>query len=652
MAAKITNKGGIWIMQTRLIGIVLIVGLIATLLCSCTPLGATPSYPPASIAASTATASSITSAESQTPAVTDAPLPYQDASLPVEARVKDLLGRMTLDEKAGQMIQAERGSASPAAVTKAALGSVLSGGGSTPGDGGPEAWLDMTQAYQQAAMKCRLPIPLLYGVDAVHGHNNAVEAVLFPHNIALGAANSPELMKQMGVAVAEEMIATGIPWTFAPCLAVAQDPRWGRTYESFSSDPALVTSLALPYADGLLAGGAIPTAKHYVADGGAIWGTSKAIGYHIDQGDAAIDEQTLRHTHLAPYLAMIKAGVPVVMVSFSSWNGVKLHEQKYLLTDVLKGELGFQGFVISDYNGIEQLAYGTLAEKVAAAVNAGVDMLMETGLYAMALKAIVSGVNNGMIPQARVDDAVSRILRVKFEMGLFEDPFLQKRKAGGFGTDEHKVLAAELVARSLVLLKNDGILPFKAGQKVFVTGPAADDLGAQCGGWSLSWQGWTSDNRKTGGTTILAGLKLAAARAGAEILTDSADLEKADVVLLIIGEKPYAEGVGDSPDMSLTGKLALDGNVPALELAKSSEKPVVALVVAGREMVISDELKSWNAAVMAWLPGTEGQGVAPALFGERGFTGKLPMPWYRTVEDIGKQEAEPLFPIGYGLEQK
>ncbi len=652
MAAKNTNKGGGRNMQTKLMELILMVGLIATLLNGCAPSSTTPPDPLASITATTATTGEAASTESQMPAATDIPLPFQDASLPVEARVKDLLGRMTLEEKAGQMIQAERGSAAPAAVTKAALGSVLSGGGSTPGDGRPEAWLTMTRAYQEAALKCRLPIPLLYGVDAVHGHNNAVGAVLFPQNIALGAANSPELMEQMGKAVAEEMIATGIPWTFAPCLAVAQDPRWGRTYESFSSDPTLVSSLALPFTNGLLAGGAIPTAKHYVADGGAIWGTSKTSGYHIDQGDAAIDEQTLRQQHLRPYETLVEAGVPVVMASFGLWNGMKIHEHRHLLTDVLKGELGFQGLVISDYNGIEQLGYATLNEKVAAAVNAGVDMLMETGLYAMALKAIVSGVNNGDIPQARVDDAVSRILRVKFEMGLFEDPYLQNRKANGFGKEEHRALAAELVARSLVLLKNDGVLPFKPGQRIFVTGPAADDLGVQCGGWSLTWQGWTGDNRKTAGTTILAGLRQAADRAGAEILTSAADLAKADAVLMVVGEKPYAEGVGDSPDLSLTGKLALDGNAEAMALAKSSGKPVVALIVAGRELILTDALKSWNAAVMAWLPGTEGQGVAPALFGERGFAGKLPMPWYRTVEDIGRQGVELLFPIGYGLELK
>ena len=639
-------------MQTRLMQVILIAGLIAALLLGCGPGGADLPTPAASMAPSTAATGAAATAPDMTPETTDAPLPFQDASLPVEARVQDLLGRMTLEEKAGQMIQAERGNASPAAVTKAALGAVLSGGGSVPGEGAPEDWLGMTRAYQDAALKCRLPIPLLYGVDAVHGHNNAAGAVLFPHNIALGAANSPELMEQMGVAVAEEMIATGIPWTFAPCLAVTQDPRWGRTYESFSSDPDLVSSLTLPFTKGLLAGCAIPTAKHYVADGGAIWGTSKTTGYYIDQGDAAIQEQTLRQMHLSPYQAMIQAGVPVVMASFGSWNGVKLHEQKYLLTDVLKGELGFQGFVVSDYNGIEQLGYGTLAEKVSAAVNAGVDMLMETGMYAMVLKAIVTGVNSGDIPQARVDDAVSRILRVKFKAGLFEDPYLENRRPGKFGTVEHRALAAELAARSLVLLKNDGVLPFKAGQKIFVTGPAADDLGVQCGGWSLTWQGWTGDNRQTTGTTILEGLKQAAARAGAEILTDEAELAKADVVLLVIGEKPYAEGVGDSPDLSLTGKLALDGNAKAMALAEASGKPVVALIVAGREVILSDALKGWSAAVMAWLPGTEGQGVAPALFGERDFTGRLPMPWYKSVESIGKQDAEPLFPIGYGLKLK
>lgn len=587
------------------------------------------------------------------PTATPQKYPYQDAALPVEQRVKDLLSRMTLEEKAGQMVQAEVGTVAPAQAAKSFLGAILSGGDSMPGDGRPEAWLALVRKYQDAALKTRLQIPILYGLDATHGNGKATGAVIFPHNIGLGAADSPGLMEQMGEAVASELLATGIGWTFSPCVAVAQDPRWGRAYESFSSDPKLVSALALPYSQGLMKGGALPTAKHYAADGGAQWGTSKITGYSIDQGDARIDEKTLKALHLFPYTAQINAGVPVVMASYSSVNGVKMHADKHLLTDVLKGGMGFKGFVVSDFEGMEQLEGETLGDKVATAVNAGVDMLMEGGMWGMALKSLIEDVNGCKITQERVDDAVSRILTVKFTCGLFDNPYLTTKNSGGFATGEHRALASELVSRSLVLLKNSGgILPFRAGQKIFVAGPAADDLGVQCGGWSQTWQGWSGDNARTDGTTILAGLKQEAAKVGAEILTDPAAVASADAVLLVLGEKPYAEGSGDSPDISLTGVKALDGNKAAMELAAKSGKPVVALIVAGRQLVVTNELAGWKAAVMAYLPGTEGEGVAPVLFGEKNFSGKLPMPWYRSVDDIGNAKAKLLFPVGYGLKYK
>lgn len=577
-------------------------------------------------------------------------LPFRDASLPAEARARDLLGRMTLEEKAAQMVAADIAGASLMAVGKNAPGAVLNGGDSAYADKAPEDWRAMIRRYQDAALACRLPIPLLYGLDAVHGMGGVSGAVVFPHNIGLGAADSPDLMEKMGRAVASDMRAAGVLWDFAPCVAAAHDPRWGRTYESYSSDPALVTRLSLPFSLGMRKGGALPTAKHYLADGGAVWGTSKAQGYAIDQGDAIMGEDTLRALHLPQYKALVDAGVPAVMVSYGSWNGVKMLEDKRLITDILKGELGFAGFVVSDYEALGQLEGASLADKAAAAVNAGVDMFMESGMWAMVIKAIVKGVEDGKIPAERVDDAVLRILRVKFVSGLFEDPHLEAEPAGAFGAEEHRALAAELVSRSLVLLKNErGTLPFKAGQKILVTGPAADDLGAQCGGWTLSWQGWTGDNARTPGTTILEGVKAAAAKAGATILTDGAEAAQADIILLVVGEKPYAEGRGDDMDISLTGKTALEGNAEAMAFARTSGKPVVALIVAGRQVMIADELGSWDAAVMAYMPGTEGEGIAPVLFGDRDFTGKLPMPWYRCAEDIGKPDAATLFPPGFGL---
>ena len=579
-------------------------------------------------------------------------LPYQDVSLDTAARVNDLLSRMTLEDKAAQMVQAERGTAAEADVERLGLGSVLSGGGSVPADNSPVGWRKLMASYQQAAMKHGLGIPIIYGIDAVHGHNNVVGAVVFPHNIGLGAANDPALMREMGKAVAQELAATGIPWAFSPCVAVAQDPRWGRTYESFSDNAELVSRLALPFAQGLMEKGILPTAKHFLADGGTAWGTPQNSAYKLDQGDARIDEQTLRSIHLLPYKALIKAGVPTVMASFSSWNGLKMHANHYLLTDVLKGELGFKGFIVSDWNALEQLQPAAYDEKVALAVNSGVDMLMEPDRWKNAIAAIIKGVKDGKITQQRVDDAVARILAVKFDWGIFDDPLMAKIAPvpSTFGGREHRALAQELVSRSLVLLKNDkSALPFKQGSKLLVMGPAANDLGVQCGGWTLLWQGWSGDNGATSGTTILEGMKLCAARHGAEIITDTARAGEADAILLVVGERPYAEGEGDSKDLSLTGTKALQGNAQAMELAAKSGKPVVAVIVAGRQLMIAGELPGWDGAVMAYLPGSEGQGVALALFGEKGFTGKLPMPWYERVEDIGRTNAKLLFERGYGL---
>ena len=582
---------------------------------------------------------------------TESPEVYLDASAGTQARVADLLSRMSLEDKAGQMVQGEQYPVCDADLQELGLGSVLSGGGSVPdNDNSVSHWNDVIDGFQKAALSRDLKIPFIYGADAVHGHNTVYGAVIFPHNIGIGAANDPELTKQMGAYVAGEMKLTGILWNFAPCVAVGQDPRWGRTYESYSSDPDTVCALASAFVQGQLSEGVLPCAKHYAADGGTTFGTGEG-DYLIDRGDAQMSEDELRAVHLAPYAQLIKDGVKSVMVSFSSYQGLKMHENKYLITDVLKGELGFDGFVVTDWEGILGINAPSYDAQVVAAVNAGVDMFMEPYNYMLAIEAIVNGVNNGDIAQERVDDAVSRILTVKFDMGLFEDPYLDNTPMNvtELGSADGRALAKKLVEESQVLLKNEnGVLPFKKGQKIYVTGPAADSIGIQCGGWTLSWQG-KPDSKLTPGTTILQGLKDCADAYGLTIVTDESQAKDADVVLLAIGEKPYAEYEGDAQNLSITGDLGLDGNKTAIDKAKALGKPVVTVIVAGRNVLIDDYIGDWDAAVMSYLPGTEGGGMVSPLVGAAKFTGKLAMPWYKSEDDIGKDGAQLQFELGYGL---
>ncbi len=583
----------------------------------------------------------------------EADLSYLDPALPTQERVDRLLKQMSLMEKAGQMLQAERNRVTPKEMTDLALGSVLSGGGSYPGNNTVADWNMMFQGLQKGAMETSHKIPMLYGVDAVHGMGLLKGAVVFPHNIGLGAANDPELMYQMGAAVAQEMKLVNILWNFSPCLAVSTDPRWGRTYESYSSDPAIVASLAEAYLKGQQENGVVSTAKHYLADGGTVYGTGE-INSLLDRGDARVSEEELRCIHLEPYRALIDSGVRIVMASFSSYNGLKMHENKYLLTDVLKGELGFSGFVVSDWEAMNALSGSTFQEKIANAVNAGVDMLMEPNQYKNALHAIINNVNGGRISEERVDDAVRRILTVKFDLGLFEDPYQEKaeKEVSEPGSGGYRGLAKQLVEKSLVLLKNEGeLLPLQKGQKIFVTGPAADDMGFQCGGWGLSWQGQLDgDNGKlTQGTTILEGLQEYAEAHDIKIIKDWDRAAQADVVIMAIGEVPYAEFEGDTQDLSLIGSKAHPDNKNIIDKVDLLNKPVITLLVAGRNVLITDYANQWDSIVMCYLPGTEGTGVASVLYGEAPFTGKLAMPYYRSTGDIGKKDAGLLYPVGYGL---
>ncbi len=572
----------------------------------------------------------------------------------VEERVEAVLARMTLEDKVGQMVQGEQLAAGPAEVKKYGLGSILSGGGSIPGGKNTvENWQNTVNALQKAAMGRTVPIPFLYGVDAVHGHNNVYGAVVFPHNVGLGAANAPDLMYQMGAAVAEEMKLTKTLWNFAPCVAVAQDPRWGRTYESLSSDPALVSTLSSAYIKGLQEHGVIACAKHYVADGGAEYGTGEG-DYLIDRGDCRISEEELMQLHMLPYKAAIDAGVKTVMVSFSSFDGVKMHENKHLITDVLKGQLGFKGFVVSDWEATKGLSGSSLDENIILAVNAGIDMLMQPYDFANTVSVILKAAKDGVITEERINDACRRILTVKMETGLFDDPDQQKltHEVNAVGSEQYRSLAKSLVEKSLVLLKNEGgLLPLKKGQKVFLTGPALEDIGVQCGGWTITWNGEPDKNGRklTEGTTLLEGFEAYAKEYGLELITDKNKAQQTDVVILALGEAPYAEFNGDTADLSITGKCALPGNKDAIALAKSLNKPTAALLITGRNVIINDSLPDWDAAVACYLPGTEGDGVASVLVGETPFSGKLAMPWYRSVADIGKQDAKPLFDLGYGL---
>ncbi len=576
---------------------------------------------------------------------------YLDASYRTEQRVSDLLSRMSLNDKAGQMVQGEQDPVSEKDMADLGLGSIVSGGGSVPGNKNTvENWNRAIDSFQEAALSRSVKIPFLYGADAVHGHNTVYGAVIFPHNIGIGAANDKELTQQMGAFVAGEMKLTGVLWNFAPCVAVAQDPRWGRTYESFSSDPKLVSELGSAYLKGQQNGGVLSTAKHYFGDGGTRFGTGEG-DYLIDRGDVLMDETQFRALHLTPYQRMIDDGVRCVMVSFNSFNGLKMHENKYLVTDVLKHELGFQGFVVSDWEGTNGVNAPTFEAQVAATVNAGVDMLMEPYRYREAIDAIIKGVKSGKIPQERVDDAVSRILTVKFDMGIFEDPYLDDTpiQVEELGSPEGRTLAKKLVEKSQVLLKNENaLLPFKAGQKIYVLGPAADNIGVQCGGWTLSWQGVAKPDL-TPGTSILEGLMKCAGQYGLEIITDESRAGEADVVLLALGEKPYAEWEGDTADLSVTGSMALDENEKAIGYAQSLKKPTVTLIVAGRNVLIDEFINDWDSVVMCYLPGTEGDGMVSPLVGASPFTGRLPMPWYRSMDDIGKDNPDLLFEMGFGL---
>ena len=560
----------------------------------------------------------------------------------------DILAELTLEQKIWQMIQPAVYTTDPDIMKQCDFGSVLS----KYDDEflSDTEWKELIGKYQEAALSSEAGIPFIYGQDDVHGVNYCRGAVIFPHNIGLGAANDEDLMYEIGAATADEAKLSGMLWNFAPCVAVSTDPRWGRTYESYSSDPEIVGSLGTAYVRGLKDNGIAACGKHFFADGSETWGTGEE-GMLIDRGDAVLSDEEV-DALLGVYKRLIDAGVPSIMISHGSVGGVKMHENaKYI--KVLRDELGFDGMIVSDWESIHNISGSSFTEQMANSINAGVDMLMEPYQYYETFDAVMEGVNSGLIPEERIDDAVRRILQFKIDTGVLDDPLQQSLETAqsSCGSAEYRALAQRAVEETLVLLKNEGsVLPLKDGMSVYVTGPAADNIPAQCGGWTQSWNAATMPIE--GAVSILDGLRECAKAHNITVITDPSKASEADVTLLFVGEEPYAEWNGDSADISITGALALPENGSAIEEAQRLRTengiPTVACIVAGRQVIISEQLDGWDAAVMCYLPGSEGQGVANVLTGQAAFTGKLPMPWYEDVSQIGTEAC--LFPVGYGMD--
>ncbi|XP_057956519.1 uncharacterized protein LOC131149786 [Malania oleifera] len=593
---------------------------------------------------------------------------YKDPEQPVNTRIRDLMERMTLAEKIGQMAQLDRVAATPEILRDYSIGSVLSGGGSVPlPEASPQDWVDMVNAYQNGSLSSRLGIPMIYGIDAVHGHNNIYKATIFPHNVGLGATRDPELVKRIGAATALEVRATGIPYIFAPCIAVCRDPRWGRCYESYSEDHKIVQAMTeiIPGLQGdippnsrkgvpYLAGKdkVIACAKHFVGDGGTTNG--------INENNTVIDRHGLLSIHMPAYNDAIIKGVSTVMVSYSSWNGLKMHANRNLVTSFLKDTLRFRGFVISDWQGIDRITYPphlNYSYSVQAGILAGIDMIMVPFNHTEFIDDLTHQVNNNIIPMSRINDAVERILRVKFTMGLFENPIADYSFVDQLGSQAHRDLAREAVRKSLVLLKNGGDtdspllpLPKKAG-RILVAGTHANNLGYQCGGWSITWQG-LSGNNHTAGTTILSAISTAVDESTEIMYSENpdADFVKSNnfsYAIVVVGEPPYAETAGDNLNLTI-----VEPGPSVITNVCGGVKCVVVLIT-GRPVVMQPYVSSIDALVAAWLPGTEGQGVADVLFGDYGFTGKLPRTWFKSVDqlpmNVGDSHYDPLFPFDFGL---
>ncbi|KAH6807536.1 Glycosyl hydrolase family protein [Perilla frutescens var. frutescens] len=580
---------------------------------------------------------------------------YKDPKQPINRRIKDLMSKMTFEEKIGQMVQIERSVASGQVMNKYFIGSVLSGGGSVPApQASPEVWIDMVNELQRGSLSTRLGIPMIYGIDGVHGHNNVYNATIFPHNIGL----DPQLVKRIGAATALEIRATGIPYTFAPCIAVCRDPRWGRCYESYSEDPSVVRSMTeiitglqgdlpsnsrkgVPYLAGQQ--NVIACAKHYVGDGGTTKG--------INENNTVASRHELLSIHMPAYHNSIIKGVSTVMISYSSWNGLKMHANRDLITGFLKKIQRFRGI-----DRITSPPHANYTYSIIAGVNAGIDMIMVPYNYIEFIDGLTVLVKNNFISMARIDDAVKRILRVKFTMGLFEHPLADYSMTKYLGSQEHRELAREAVRKSLVLLKNGNnadkpLLPLpKHASKILVAGTHADNIGNQCGGWTIQWQGQSGNI--TSGTTILAGIKNRVDPKTEVVYSENPDSgyvkqNKFSYAVVVVGEPPYAETFGDNLN------LTLPEPAPSIISNVCGSVKCVVVLITGRPVVIEPYLAQIDALVAAWLPGTEGQGVADVLFGDYGFSGKLSRTWFKSVDqlpmNVGDKHYDPLFPFGYGL---
>ncbi|WP_411360170.1 glycoside hydrolase family 3 protein [Pseudidiomarina sp. YC-516-91] len=594
----------------------------------------------------------------------------QDAEL--EQRITEMLGQMTLEQKVAQMIQPEIRDITVEDMRRYGFGSYLNGGGAFPNDdkyATPQDWIQLAEDMYQASVDDSLDginIPTMWGTDAVHGHNNVIGATIFPHNIGLGAANNPDLIEEIATVTAREVMVTGIDWVFAPTVANAQNLRWGRTYESYSEDPNIIKAYSASIVRGLQGTvgkdflseqRVISTVKHFVGDGATTDG--------IDQGNAEIDEQTLYALHAQGYVGGLNAGAQTVMASFNSWNGVKIHGHDYLLTDVLKQQMGFDGFVVGDWNGHGQID-GCRNDNCPQAANAGLDMYMvPTSAWKPLYENLIQQVRDGVIAESRVDDAVRRILRVKMRAGLFDKASPAQRPLAGrtelIGSDEHRAVAREAVRQSLVLLKNhDQLLPLDPKQRILVAGSGADNIGQQSGGWTISWQGTGNTNEDfPGGTSIYQGIAKQVSAAGGEAVlsVDGSFTEQPDVAVVVFGEQPYAEGNGDIDNLDYQRGNATD--LELLRRLKAAGVPVVTLFISGRPMWVNPEVNASDAFVAVWLPGSEGEGVADVILRDANgavqydFVGRLPFSWPADPNQANRMlidaQNPPLLPVGFGL---
>lgn len=581
-----------------------------------------------------------------------------DNSAQIESKIDSIIALMTVEEKIGQMTQIDQQFLDTIQdIAYYGIGSLLSGGGSHPDTNHFEAWTDLYDEYQRVALSSRLGIPLIYGIDAVHGHNNVHGATIFPHNVGLGCANDYEVCRKVSEATAVEVAATGINWNFSPCIAIAEDERWGRHYEGYSEDVEIVTNMGVASIEGYQTKtlgssniSVVACAKHFIGDGATEWGTGMDNQPDkIDRGNALISDSLIRAKYLPPYIAAIEAGVGTVMASFNSINGLKCHANGYLFNDLLKGELGFDGFVISDWQGIDEIP-GDYKSDIINSVNAGVDMIMVPGAviwggehYKTFISLFKESFDEGLITEERIDDAVRRILRIKFRSGLMENPMADRSLLEKAGSEEHRAIAREAVQKSQVLLKNDNMLPLAKDKNYLVCGSGADDIGKQCGGWTIEWQGALGDI--TEGTTIWEGIS---EQASATLSADGKTDGSFDAAVVVIGENPYTEMEGDSDTLYLSKEdKQTIANVEALNI------PYTVVLITGRPLIVTEEIEAADAFMVAWLPGTEGDGVSDVLFGDVAPSGKLSFSWPKDMDNVpvnfGDEDYDPLFKLGYGL---